>query len=93
LFGTIDGVQTDAAGYGGFVRPEKADADEYKKLVSRPYENDWNQLGNWGDHIGAMSRPFASSVLAPLLHAPGFTPATRPTAEVSSPMPATPRLQ
>src|SRR5437870_4582131 len=31
-FGTIDRVRTEAAGFLGFVTPEKADAEQYKKL-------------------------------------------------------------
>jgi pimeloyl-ACP methyl ester carboxylesterase len=66
-FGTIDGVKTDAAGRVGFIRPSKADADLYEKLVLMPYDVRWMQLGNMGDHIGPMVRPFAKMILAPLL--------------------------
>ncbi|MDP9175112.1 MAG: hypothetical protein M3O30_14790 [Planctomycetota bacterium] len=85
MFGTMDGIQVEAAGYSGFVRPSTADRVQYQKLVSRPYDDQWSQLGNWGDHIGAMARPFASAILAPLLHAPGLTPTTKPTAQTAIP--------
>jgi hypothetical protein len=66
-FGTIDGVKTDAAGRVGFVRPERADVALYEKLVLMPYDVKWMQLGNMGDHIGPMVKPFAKVMLAPLL--------------------------
>jgi hypothetical protein len=67
LFGTIDGVQTAAAGFGGFVQPPGADPAMYRKLVSRPYQQEWIKYGNFGDHIGAMSRAFSRAILAPLI--------------------------
>jgi hypothetical protein len=70
LFGTIDGVQTEAAGYSGFIRPPNGDAEQYKKLISIPYNSDWEDLGNWGGHLGAMSRRFSAAVLTPLLMEP-----------------------
>jgi predicted alpha/beta hydrolase family esterase len=70
LFGTIDGVDTAAAGFGGFVMPPNANADAYKKLTPRPYDKDWMKLNNLGDHVGAMSRQFAATILAPLLGIP-----------------------
>ena len=67
MFGTIDGVKTDAAGKVGYAVPAGADVTQYKKLVQIPYDSEWVRLGNVGDHIGSMSRPFARVVLAPLL--------------------------
>jgi hypothetical protein len=67
MFGTIDGVKTDASGKVGFAKPEGADETQYKKLVQIRYDSGWVRLGNIGDHIGSMSRPFAREVLAPLL--------------------------
>jgi len=67
LFGTIDGVNTPAAGLVGFKRPESADAPQYDKLVQKPYDKGWMIFGNIGDHIGCMSRPFAQNVIAPIL--------------------------
>lgn len=67
MFGTVDGVKADAAGKVGFAKPEGADATQYKKLVQVPYDASWIKLGNIGDHIGSMSRPFAREILAPLL--------------------------
>jgi len=78
LFGTIDGVLTAAAGFGGFVRPPGADIQLYNKLIPEPYEDDWMQYDDYGDHIGAMSRKFAANVLAPLLLGQ-VSPATRPS--------------
>lgn len=67
LFGTIDGVKTDAAGRVGFTMPLGADAKQYEKLVQIGYDPAWIPLSNIGDHIGPMMRPFAREVLAPLL--------------------------
>ena len=68
MLGTVDGVKTEASGKVGFARPETpADATQYEKLVQVPYRSDWIKLGNIGDHIGGLSRPFARHVLAPLL--------------------------
>jgi pimeloyl-ACP methyl ester carboxylesterase len=80
IFGTIDGVQTIAAGFGGFVQPAGADPLMYKKLVQRPYQKDWIRYGDYGEHIGAMSRPFAAAILAPLI---GPLPIALPTTEPS----------
>lgn len=60
VFGTIDGVRTRAAGLGGF---EMKDA----KLVEMPYQDEWMNVDNLGDHVGPMQRAFAGKVLAPLL--------------------------
>jgi pimeloyl-ACP methyl ester carboxylesterase len=77
LFGTMDGVQTAAAGFGGFVRPPAADPLVYQKLVQRKFDRDWEQYGDYGGHIGAMSHAFARAILAPLvLNDP--PPTTRP---------------
>jgi hypothetical protein len=67
LFGTIDGVKTDAAGRVGFLRPPGADARQYAKLVPMPYHPEWIRLGDRGDHVGGMNRRFARLVLAPLV--------------------------
>ena len=67
LFGTIDGVQTPAAGFSGFVQPPGADPLFYQKLIQRTYQRDWARYNDFGDHIGAMSRPFAKAILAPLI--------------------------
>jgi pimeloyl-ACP methyl ester carboxylesterase len=67
LFGTIDGVQTEAAGYCGFIQPKQADPLLYQKLISRTYQADWARYSDFGDHIGGMSRTFAAAVLAPLI--------------------------
>jgi hypothetical protein len=67
LFGTIDGVKSDAAGLIGFRTPDAADKYEYGKLVQKPYDNGWIAFQNIGNHIGCMSQPFAENVVAPLL--------------------------
>ncbi len=68
MFGTIDGIKTDAAGRVGFTRPSgAADARQYEKLVSIGFDPAWIPLSNIGDHVGPMMRPFAREVLAPLL--------------------------
>jgi pimeloyl-ACP methyl ester carboxylesterase len=80
LFGTIDGVKTEAAGKVGFRQPAGADAQEYKKLVQLPHQQNWiRQYGNSGEHIGAMNRTFAREVIAPLILT-GKMPATQPEA-------------
>ena len=53
LFGTIDGVQTAAAGFGGFIQPLTADPLMYQKLVQRTYQSDWAKYNDFGNHIGA----------------------------------------
>jgi hypothetical protein len=67
MFGTVDGVKVEAAGKVGFKMPPNADREQYEKLVQIPYRSEWVKLGNIGDHIGGLSRPFAKEVLAPLL--------------------------
>jgi pimeloyl-ACP methyl ester carboxylesterase len=67
MFGTIDGVKTEAAGKVGFRRPTGADATQYAKLIEIPYERQWMRYENIGDHIGAMNRQFAREIIAPLL--------------------------
>jgi len=67
LFGTMDGVKSDAAGLVGFVRPESADKTQYMKLIAMPYDSDWMRIGNIGDHIGSMSEQFAKEFLAKIL--------------------------
>lgn len=67
LFGTIDGVKSDAAGLVGFKVPENADKGQYGKLVQKPYDRSWMAFNNIGNHVGCMSQAFAQNVLAPLL--------------------------
>jgi hypothetical protein len=78
LFGTIDGVQTAAAGFGGFVQPPGADPLIYQNLIQRTYQHDWARYNDFGDHIGAMSRPFAKAILAPLI-VPAQASTTQPS--------------
>jgi pimeloyl-ACP methyl ester carboxylesterase len=66
-FGTVDGVKCDAAGRCGFVLPDGADGEQYRKLVQVPYNAAWMALGNIGDHVGPMSSLFARDVLAPVV--------------------------
>jgi pimeloyl-ACP methyl ester carboxylesterase len=94
MLGTVDRVQTDAAGRVGFVKPDGADAAQYEKLVQIPYDTAWLQLGNMGDHIGPMFRPFAKMIISPLLQT-GVLPVlpplklttTQPTTSSASPLP------
>jgi hypothetical protein len=67
MFGTIDRVQTDAAGRVGFTMPKKADAQQYAKLISIPYQKAWLRYDDIGDHIGPMNVLFAKAIIAPLL--------------------------
>jgi hypothetical protein len=80
MFGTIDGVKTQAAGLIGFKQPGDADPKAYAKLVQVGYEKKWIALANIGSHIGCMSRPFSEKVIAPivLFDQPPNAPATRP---------------
>jgi hypothetical protein len=78
IFGTIDGVYSKAAGFGGFVAPPGADAGEYRKIVPCPYQEVWKEYGDFGGHLGPLSRKFATVVLAPLLVDPPA--ATQPSA-------------
>jgi pimeloyl-ACP methyl ester carboxylesterase len=98
MFGTIDGVKTDAAGKTGFAKPAGADDAQYAKLVQVPYDSSWVRVGNIGDHIGTLSRPFARRVVAPLLLTGNLpqitseslkTPATLPTGAPPTPPGAT----
>ena len=73
MLGTVDGQKVEAAGKVGFTSPPApADAKQYEKLVQVPYRGDWIKLGNIGDHIGGLSRPFAKAILAPLLSGRAF---------------------
>ncbi|MDB5174179.1 MAG: hypothetical protein JWN51_2952 [Phycisphaerales bacterium] len=93
MFGTIDGVKTDAAGEFGFVLPADAKAAQYEKLVQKPYDKSWMQYRNIGDHIGDMSRPFSRNILAPLLFEnvkPAPVEASKPSGH-RPPVSATPR--
>ena len=69
VFGTIDGIRSEAAGLKGFVQPGKAaDPDQYKKLVHFPYHKSWaKKYGNLGSHISCMSARFVRSYVAPVL--------------------------
>lgn len=84
MFGTVDGLKVEASGKVGFERPaDAADARQYEKLVQVPYRAEWIKLGNIGDHIGGLSRPFSRAVLAPLL-ARGELPAGSPGEAIAS---------
>lgn len=89
LMGTVDRVQTDAAGFSGFVRPPQGDVRQYQKLISVPYDTAWLRLGNFGDHIGCMMRPFARAVIAPIL-IDGVIPKLPPITPTPSPTISTP---
>jgi pimeloyl-ACP methyl ester carboxylesterase len=89
-FGTIDRVKCDAAGHCGFAVPQNAlDAGQYRKLRGIAYDSTWLKYGNAGDHIGAMMRPFARAVLAPLLLTGELPPKRSPMTTRPSTFPAT----
>jgi pimeloyl-ACP methyl ester carboxylesterase len=67
LFGTIDRVQTEAAGLNGFHIPPGADPAQYHKLIQIPYDPAWAALGNPGDHMGPLAGRFVRTILTPLL--------------------------
>ncbi len=79
LFGTMDGVRTQAAGRVGFTCPPTGDQEQYQKLVSIPWRGEFFLHGDIAIHGGAMAPPFARQDIAPLMikdiHA-----ATRPAA-------------
>src|SRR5262245_37213195 len=92
-FGTMDRQKSDSAGRVGFTRPEGADPLQYDKLVTFPYDAAWMRLGNAGDHVGTMNRPFARVVIATLLKTgrlPVIVPATGPSPRPTT-LPATSR--
>jgi len=84
MFGTIDGVKGDAAGRVGFIEPPGADPEQYKKLVQYPFDPSWVEFHNIGDHIGGMSRSFATHILAPLV-LQGKEPATTLPTTIQTP--------
>jgi pimeloyl-ACP methyl ester carboxylesterase len=66
--GTMDRVQSESAGLHGFVRPEDADVALYERRLEQvAYDAQWVRLGNIGDHIGCMMRPFVREIVAPRL--------------------------
>jgi hypothetical protein len=67
VFGTIDGVYSEAAGFSGFVMPAGADVKQYSKLVQMPYDPAWARFGHYGDHIGVTTTDFSREVLVPLI--------------------------
>lgn len=68
MFGTIDGQRVEAAGLRGFVRPDAADAEEYKKMETHAYRAAWlGQYGSAGSHICALRKKFAREYVARLL--------------------------
>jgi pimeloyl-ACP methyl ester carboxylesterase len=77
VFGTIDGVYSEAAGFSGFKAPAKSDAKQYKKLLQMAYDPEWLKYGHGGDHLGPMETAFAKGVLVPLLQGKPVT--TKPT--------------
>jgi len=67
VFGTTDGIHSAAAGQIGFRMPAGADPVQYEKVLAMPWRLDWIAHGNFGDHVGGVSFPFARDVLAPIL--------------------------
>lgn len=96
LFGTVDGVKTEAAGLNGFVKPDSADAQQYAKVDARPYQKQWlGQFGNAGSHICGLRTAFARGFVAPLLleslnSAPTTQPAQAAQGHMQLPANATP---
>jgi hypothetical protein len=90
MLGTVDGVKAEASGKVGFTPPATADKSLYEaKLVQLPYRSEWIKLGNIGDHIGGLARPFSRGVLAPLL-VRGELPGAAPVAAAAPATPAEP---
>jgi pimeloyl-ACP methyl ester carboxylesterase len=90
LFGTIDGQKVEAAGLNGFVRPEQADPEQYKKLSPQPYSSQWlAKYGNAGSHICSLRPMFAREYIATLLLT-GTPPADEPTPVAATTQPVQP---
>jgi pimeloyl-ACP methyl ester carboxylesterase len=68
LFGTVDGVHSEAAGHGGFVAPHGADSHAYGRLHMHPYSRDRQRAGDDGGHEGILTPRVAATVVAPLLN-------------------------
>jgi hypothetical protein len=68
MFGTMDGVRCEAAGFKGFEKPKAGDAEQYKKLTPQPYQRSWAmRYGNFGSHICAMRTKFATEYVGKIL--------------------------
>ena len=67
LFGTVDGVHGEAAGHGGFIKPQGASAAAYWRLVAHPYSSDRRLRGDDGGHHGVLGSGMAAWLVAPLL--------------------------
>ena len=81
-FGTVDRVKTDAAGRVGFRVPDHPAVEgQYDKFIQYPYDPNWMQFRNNGEHIGPMMRPFAREVIALVIlgRGPLPIPASQPT--------------
>jgi pimeloyl-ACP methyl ester carboxylesterase len=65
--GTVDGVRTEAAGFGGYKMPAGADAKQYEKLTQFQYQDGWMRFDDIGDHIGPMTYRFARFMTAALI--------------------------
>jgi hypothetical protein len=66
-FGGYDSVRTAAAGKIGF-QLANLNGVLREKVIQHPWQSQHKALGNDGGHWGALSRDFASRMIAPLLH-------------------------
>jgi hypothetical protein len=58
-------VKTEAAGLKGFVEPDGADDEQYRKVVSHAYQKSWfKKYGSVGSHICSMRSKFAKEYVA-----------------------------
>ena len=90
LFGTVDGLKSEAAGLKGFIKPEAADAAVYAMVVPHPYNAAWFKLyGSLGTHVCPMRFKFSRDYVATLIRTgqppEGANPTTRPSKEVTQP--------
>lgn len=67
LFGTADGVHSESAGYGGFIRPPWADHVAYAMMYAHPYTCERQKAGDDGGHEGVLAAREAAVIIAPLL--------------------------
>jgi pimeloyl-ACP methyl ester carboxylesterase len=69
IFGTYDGVHSDAAGRISFSLAFLSPSEK-ARVIQHPYQTDWNNLGNHGGHFDWMAEPFVGIILKPLIDPP-----------------------
>lgn len=70
VVGTMDGVKTASAGHVGFELPPKANDETralYRKVTQICWGSEMMADGNFGNHLGWLSRGFVETHVVPLL--------------------------